>query len=59
MTGGDENHLHCLGGCEKSAGVYVGGGQLVCIKCGAPFVPCTPETCPETRPTREPDHDQG
>jgi hypothetical protein len=41
------SHYHCLSGCEKSAGVRR-DGELVCIRCGEPFVPCTPETCPET-----------
>lgn len=48
----DMTHWHCIDGCEKSAGVmsaYVGGGQHVCIKCGAPFLPCTPETCPDAK----------
>lgn len=34
------NHYHCMGGCEKAAGV------LVCVNCGSPFEPCTPQICP-------------
>lgn len=33
------DHYHCADGCEKSA------GRLVCVRCGAPFVECTPEVC--------------
>jgi hypothetical protein len=40
-------HLHCISGCEKSAGID-GPDGLACVRCGAPFLPCTPETCPET-----------
>ena len=39
-------HYHCLDGCEKAQGETV-AGRLVCVQCGAPFVPCNPEICPE------------
>lgn len=42
-------HLHCTGDppCEKAQGERDEHGKLICARCGAPFVPCTPETCPD------------
>ena len=42
-------HYHCLDGCEKAQGETV-AGELRCVQCGAPFVPCNPEICPEMEP---------
>lgn len=41
-------HYHCIDGCEKSAGE--GQVELFCVKCGAPFIECNPEICPEIPP---------
>ena len=38
-------HMHCEVGCEKAVGERY-NGKLVCVRCGAMFVECSPEVCP-------------
>ena len=46
----DADHYHCLNNCEHACGELIDGAWLCAnTNCRAPFVPCSPEICPEFR----------